>query len=164
MDNDREFIVASDWTKNWKASIAVKITAITLWPTIVVVFLTAYFMLNNLEQQVSQQYKSKSAEIAFQASSIWPNEDIPFLEKLEKLRHDYRELKLPGFELSKNDQIFSIGNLILHTTYYDIPLDIEEKDNSHYEIRAFFPDAKLTAESKRNKIIGAILLSLMPWS
>lgn len=162
MKDDTDLIASGDWTKHWNANISVKITAIALWPTIIIVFLAAYFFLDNLEQKVTKEQQLTATNIAHQASNLWPADDqLQFHEKLELLRQLYRATDLPGFELSGNGKIYSIGNLNIQPAYYDLELRILDDSSKRMEVRVFFPEAHATAESIRKKIIGAILLSLM---
>lgn len=162
MEQQHDIIVSNDWTKNWQASIAVKITAITLWPTIFVVFIAAFFMLDDLDQQVRQEQYNTSLKIAYHASDLWPASNaLSFHQKLEKLRNEYRELELPGFELSSQEQKYKIGKLEKQPSYYDLQLITQIGDDPEIQIRIFFPDAVAAAVLLRNKIIGIILLSLV---
>lgn len=45
-------ILSDDWTKNWKASIAVKITAVVMWVIIPFGFIIALIMVSNVKQDV----------------------------------------------------------------------------------------------------------------
>lgn len=162
IEKRQDVIVSNDWTRNWQASISVKITAIALWPTIIVVFITAFYFLNDLEEQVKQEQYDTSVKIAYHASDLWPeSKTLTFHQKLEKLRNDYHELHLPGFELLSKGQTYKIGNLEIQPSFYDFQLHTRTGDDSPLEIRIFFPDARQAAEILRNKIIAIILLSLI---
>ena len=162
MDKQPEIIVSNDWTKNWQASIAVKITAITLWPTIFVVFIAAFFLLNDLDEQVRQEQYDTSIKIAYHASNLWPaTNSLTFHQKLERLRNDYRELDLPGFELSSQEQHFRIGDLEIQPSFYDHQLHTQTDNDPAITIRTFFPEPHAAAELIRNKIIAIILSSLV---
>jgi len=162
MDKHPEIIVSNDWTKNWQASIAVKITAITLWPTIFVVFIAAFFLLNDLDEQVRQEQYNTSIKVAYHASNLWPaTVSLTFPQKLERLRNDYRELDLPGFELTNQGQHFRIGNLEIQPSYYDLQLHTQTDNDPAITIRTFFPEPHAAAELIRNKIIAITLSSLV---
>jgi len=45
-------IISDDWTKNWQASISVKITAVVMWVIIPFGFIIALFLLNNLQNNL----------------------------------------------------------------------------------------------------------------
>jgi diguanylate cyclase (GGDEF)-like protein len=158
----KEIIVSNDWTKNWQASITVKITAIALWPTIALAFIVTFYLLSDLEEQVRKEQVDISAKIAYHASNLWPvSDELTFYQKLEKLRRDYRKLDLPGFELSSHGELFNIGEFKMQESYIDLKLATLSTDDSPMEIRTFFPDPSAAAVSLRNKIIGITLISLL---
>jgi diguanylate cyclase (GGDEF)-like protein len=155
-----EITVTNDWTKNWQASIAVKITAVTLWPTIFITFLAAHLFLADLEQDYIAEHEDVAIHIAYHVTNLWPNDQtLSFLEKLEELRTRYRALDLPGFELSKQGKIYIIGDLSIHESYIDLPLQIHSEPG--LEIRAFFPDAAKQATELRNEVIAVIFVALV---
>lgn len=158
----KEVIISNDWTRNWQASITVKITAIALWPTIGLVFIFAFYLLSDLEQRVKQEQLDLSDKIAYHASVLWPATDkLTFHEKLEELRRNYRKLDLPGFELSSRGEIFNIGQFKIQASYYDLVLVTQATNEPPLEIRTFFPDADAAATTLRNEIIGIVLVSLL---
>ncbi len=161
-EKQHDIIVSNDWTRNWQASIAVKITAITLWPTIFVVFAAAFFLLHDLDEQVGQEQHHSSITIAYHASNLWPMDNtLTFDEKVEHLRNEYRKLDLPGFLLSNQGQSFRVGDLKIQPSYYDLQLNMQTDNVSPITIRTFFPDTEEEVITLRNKIIASILLALV---
>jgi diguanylate cyclase (GGDEF)-like protein len=159
---EKEIIISNDWTRNWQASITVKITAIALWPTIGLMFIVAFYLLSDLEQRVKQDQIDLSDKIAYHASILWPSTDkLTFHQKLEELRRGYRKLDLPGFELSSRGEIFNIGEFKIQPSYYDLVLSTKASDEPPIEIRTFFPDPAAAATLLRNEIIGVVLISLL---
>jgi signal transduction histidine kinase len=61
-------MVSDDWTKNYQASIAVKITSMVLWVIIVVVFIASTVFLNDLQSQLETEYSGKADEVAYQVA------------------------------------------------------------------------------------------------
>ncbi len=162
VEKQHDIIVSNDWTRNWQASIAVKITAITLWPTIFVVFLAAYFLLYDLDEQVGQEQHHISITIAYHASSLWSLDNaLTFHEKVEQLRNEYRELGLPGFLLLNQGQTFRIGDIKVQSSYYDRQLHTQTDIESPITIRTYFPDIQEAVVTLRNKIIASILFAVV---
>ena len=60
----KRILVADDWTRNWQASIAVKITAIVLWVMIVLVFVVAIFYAHGLETRLREAMAREADGIA----------------------------------------------------------------------------------------------------
>lgn len=48
----KQTYISDDWTKNWQASIAVKITAVVMWAIIPFGFVIALLMVNNIEKEI----------------------------------------------------------------------------------------------------------------
>lgn len=53
-----EVIVSDDWTRNWQASIAVKITALVMWVIIVAVFMVATWLLRDMESRLQADFEA----------------------------------------------------------------------------------------------------------
>ena len=60
---------SDDWTKNWQASIAVKITSMVLWVIIIVVFIASTVFLNDLQHQLEVEYSDKADQVAYQVAA-----------------------------------------------------------------------------------------------
>ena len=159
-DNYSDIVSSDDLTRNWHARIAVKITAITLWPTIVMAFVAAYFLLNNIQSELLQQHKQVTALVAYEVASLWPrDENLTFHEKLEALRDTYPDHDMPGFELSHDGRIHKVGKLEIHESYYDTSLSsLLDED---IEIRTFFPDPSAETTSIRNQVLVVIFVALL---
>jgi len=57
--------ISDDWTRNWQASIAVKITAFVLWVIIAVVLLVATWLLGNLHDRLEARYAAQADRLAY---------------------------------------------------------------------------------------------------
>ncbi len=98
--NDRKTILSDDWSRNWQASIAVKITAVVMWVIIPFGFIIALLFINNVEQDVRVSIED-DAEIILNSARILLSENNSFYspvvqEKLaEKLKKSvYCKIKL----------------------------------------------------------------------
>ncbi len=66
MQDSREPVtISDDWTRNWQASIAVKITAFVLWVIIVVVLLVATWLLGDLHDRLAARYAAQADRLAY---------------------------------------------------------------------------------------------------
>ncbi|WP_158675260.1 ATP-binding response regulator [Thiohalobacter thiocyanaticus] len=65
-----EVIVSDDWTRNWQASIAVKITALVMWVIIVAVFIVATWLLRDMESRLQADFEAGADRIAYQVASL----------------------------------------------------------------------------------------------
>ena len=118
MEEEKLFIASTDWTKNWQASISAKITAITLWPTVIITLIVAYSFLYDLEEKIIHGNQNAAATIAYNVSvALSENDSLTFYEQLEKLRNDYHDLNLQGFELTYQKQIYRVAEFKHHKSY-----------------------------------------------
>lgn len=67
-------IISDDWTKNWQASIAVKITAVVMWVIIPFGFIIALLLVNNIKEDVHASI-GNDAEILVKSARVllWEN-------------------------------------------------------------------------------------------
>lgn len=88
---EKKIVVANDWSKNWQASIAVKITVSVLWAIIPVGFVATVIALHNIEDRLLNGYNAQADRIAYaiasaatKTESTNPNELLkPLLKSVE---------------------------------------------------------------------------------
>jgi len=56
IDNDNA--VTDDWTRNWQAKVAIKITAVFLWVIILGGFCTAIYFTKDLETYIEKDWQA----------------------------------------------------------------------------------------------------------
>src|SRR3972149_5575833 len=62
---DKNLRVSDDWLKNWRASIAVKITAAVLYVVVFVGFAAAVLSLRDVEENLKREYTSEADLFSF---------------------------------------------------------------------------------------------------
>lgn len=62
--SEQQVIVSDDWTRNWQAKIAVKITAIVLWGVVLASFTVFVIQLGNLKVDMIAEYDEKADHLA----------------------------------------------------------------------------------------------------
>jgi signal transduction histidine kinase len=80
-------LLSDDWSKNWQASIAVKITAVVMWAIIPFGFIVAFLLVDNIKDNVSLSIES-DAEILLNASRVqfWENNSIHSPKTIEMIK------------------------------------------------------------------------------
>jgi diguanylate cyclase (GGDEF)-like protein/PAS domain S-box-containing protein len=63
---DEPLRVSDDWLKNWRASIAVKITAAVLYGVVIVGFTVSIFSLRNLDDKLKSEYQTRADQFTYQ--------------------------------------------------------------------------------------------------
>lgn len=105
-------VVSDDWTKNWQASIAVKITSMVLWVIIVVVFIASTIFLNDLQSQLETEYSDKADQVAYQvaatlSANLLANDDA-LVELLADLNVRYQ---LSGVRIGVQGRDLKVGDV-----------------------------------------------------
>lgn len=148
-----QVIVSDDWTKNWHASIAVKITAIVLWAIIIVVFLLSVVLLKDLEQEIQAEFEKKADQIAYQIGMLWEAAATLSDEELgEELRSRYEGLGFTGFVLSAGEQKLQVGHVFGHEHSVLRRIPMSRNDGIPVNVRAYHPDPHLLARAQRNRL------------
>jgi diguanylate cyclase (GGDEF)-like protein/PAS domain S-box-containing protein len=61
--------VSDDWLKNWRASIAVKITAAVLYGVVIVGFTVSILSLRNVEEKLKSEYEARADRFTYQVEA-----------------------------------------------------------------------------------------------
>lgn len=111
---DKQIVVSDDWTKNWQAKIAVKITAIFLWMVIAVTFFGLVYLNHDLESDITQDIGRDIQAVSFQVHQLLMNTPdiqggaippsfIPSLKVILQGTH------LTALTLTMGEQTISVG-------------------------------------------------------
>lgn len=164
MELEKEHIaVSDDWTRNWQASIAVKITAIVLWVIILIVFILSIFMLKDLERDIQADFETKADQIAYQIAMLWEaSHSLSDGELGEELNSRYKGLGFSGFILTAGDQYLQVGNTIDHSYSVLRRIPMSRDDGVPVNVRAYYPDPAHLAREQRNRLtIGLFCVLLL---
>ena len=160
---DQEPVIVSDnWTRNWKASIAVKITAIVIWMIILIAFVLSIFLLKDLERDIQASYELKADQIAYQIAMLWGDAHFLSDEQLgEELHIRFEGLGFTGLVLSAGDERLQVGRVheFSHSVYRRIPMSRE--DAVPVNVRAYYPDPYLLARGQRNQLTIGLFAVLL---
>ncbi len=85
-------ILSDDWTRNWKASIAVKITAVVMWVVIPFGFIIALIMVSNVKDDVQNAIHDDARVILNHARVLlWENNAYNSPNTLRQLKRDLKK-------------------------------------------------------------------------
>ena len=115
----KQTILSDDWTKNWQASIAVKITAVVMWVMIPFGFVIALFLVNNIKHDVHASI-DKDAEILLNDARVlfWENNaynSIKVVKKLKKTLEKSIYCKIT-FSMANSNPVVLLGDECQQTT------------------------------------------------
>ncbi|MCW8930658.1 MAG: ATP-binding protein [Gammaproteobacteria bacterium] len=83
----KQTILSDDWTKNWKASIAVKITAVVMWAIIPFGFVIALLLVSNIKVDVYDSIND-DAEVLLNKARVllWENNSYNSIKLVKELK------------------------------------------------------------------------------
>ena len=145
--------VTDNWTRNWQASIAIKITAIVIWAIILVAFMLSIFLLKDMDREIQAGYELKADQIAYQIAMLWGDAHSLSDEQLGlELRERFEGLGFTGLVLSAGEEQLQVGRIqgYADSVFRRIPMSRE--DAVPVNVRAFYPDPHLLARDQRNHL------------
>ena len=152
---------SDDWTRNWQASIAVKITAMVLWVIIVVVFIVSTVFLNDLQRQLESEYSGSADQVAYQVALALHAgagaEEGAFAALLDDLSTRYR---LRGVRVALPDRAMAVGGVDDADTALRRDLAFASGPGEAY-VEIFPPALDRLAREQRNQLVIAAFLLLL---
>lgn len=163
MEPEKDHLVVSDdWTRNWQASIAVKITAIVLWVIIMIAFPLSIFLLKDLEREIQADFEMKADQIAYQIAMLWEASHKLSDEELgEELRSRYEGLGFTGFILTAADQRLQVGRVVDQSYSVLRRIPMSRDDGIPVNVRAYYPDPAQLARAQRNQLTIGLFAVLL---
>ena len=155
-------IISDDWTKNWQASIAVKITALVLWVIIVVVFIASTLFLNDMQQRLEAEYNAKADQVAYRVGvallSDQPAKDVAVVRLLGELKDEHGlsglRIRFQGRETGIGDR--AEGYTLLHRDLIPGP-----DGQALASLDVFHPDLADMVRQQRNHLVIAAFIVLL---
>lgn len=101
---------SDDWVTNWRASIAIKITAAVLYGVVFVGLVFTIFSLKNVEEKIRSEWSAQADQFAYQISSDL--EDAPQLSASlieSAVRSHFALFRFSGVALTVDQQRLLIG-------------------------------------------------------
>jgi len=156
-----EIPVSDNWTRNWQASIAVKITAMVLWALIVVVFGASIFLFKDIRKDLLDYYEDSADQLAYQVSDVIAGvttiEDPRIKKQLGDLFHPEQfnglvlwigERKLAAGETPEGGEHLS----------RKLPVVVGGKPVS---VDLYYPELQTLVQAQRNRMVVLIFVTLL---
>jgi signal transduction histidine kinase/DNA-binding response OmpR family regulator len=145
--------VSDNWTRNWQASIAVKITAIVIWAIIIIAFVLSIFLLKDLDREIQSAYELKADQIAYQIAMLWGDAHSLSDEQLgHELRARFEGLGFTGLVMSAGDERLQVGRIQGYPDSVFRRIPMSREDAVPVNVRAYYPDPHLLAREQRNHL------------
>lgn len=175
---NNENVVTDDWTRNWQAKVAIKITAVFLWVIILGGFCTATYFTKDLEiyieEEVLRDLDAITHRIQTQLTNENPGSDADIWQNIRSLIGYTLENDGVGFidhtgilglRLSVGSRSVDYGviNSELSKESRQFPFTDSEDAGiaKTARLEAFFPPAKKSAEQTRQRLILTVVIVLL---
>ncbi|MAT64216.1 MAG: hypothetical protein CMN57_01055 [Gammaproteobacteria bacterium] len=156
-----EVIVSDDWTRNWQASIAVKITALVMWVIIVAVFIVATWLLRDMESRLQADFEDGADRVAYQVATLVKT----------GADSDYGELAGRLADLQQGSGFSAIGLRIGRRDYFvgnagqggmiERHLPTALAPGQDIDLEVFHPDLDGLVTQRRNQLVIGIFATLL---
>lgn len=155
-------IISDDWTKNWQASIAVKITALVLWVIIVVVFIASTVFLNDLQKRLEADYNGKADRVAYQVGlALMQKRDASDRDIARLLDGFMVEHGLSGLRVQLAERVIVSGVQASDRALHRRALVLETDAARSATLDVFHPDLGAVVRAQRNHLVIAAFIVLL---
>ncbi len=155
---DEAVRVSDDWIKNWRASIAVKITAAVLYGVVLVGFVFAVFTLRNIEEKLRSEYSAQADQFAYQVEVKLESVGIASPPAVESaLRGRFSSFQFSAVAITLNRQRMAVGSppekafTLLRTVH--VTGQALQGAQRAAPLEIFFPPLHDTAMARRNRLL-----------
>ena len=154
---ENQVTVADDWTKNWHAKIAVKITAIVLWGIVLSSFAVMVAQLANIEADLVKEYAEKLDHIAAESvTTLQQMKAFSVDELTEEMHTSVTESVFLAVEIAVNDQKIVFGERTDQLISAQRTFIFQYLNQLHYDkvtITGFYPPIKKLITFRRNNVV-----------
>ncbi|MBI3186955.1 MAG: response regulator [Gammaproteobacteria bacterium] len=161
--SEQQIIVADDWTRNWQANIAVKITAMVLWAVILVTFIVLMSVIWANEKNLREEFGYQSDNLQAEINHYLENEKAPSFDKLlKRIEHELSLRPFDAIEITLGNQRGVVGEIPDKPEYLNLSLALPEEFRSDGVLSGQLavyhaPFRKASIEQSRNLVIGVVL-------
>jgi diguanylate cyclase (GGDEF)-like protein/PAS domain S-box-containing protein len=157
---DETVRVSDDWLRNWRASIAVKITAAVLYGVVFVGFLLAVLALRNVEEKLRSEYSAQADQFAYRIARDLEGLSVESAPDIESIvRRHVSSFHFSAVAVTVDRQRILVGVLpdkaftLMRTTHVDDKA--LRKAQRAVRVEIFYPPLHDTAKDRRNRFLIA---------
>lgn len=111
--------VTDDWTKNWDASVAVKISAVVLWLLVVVCLASIAYQLSSLKTNLLTSKTNEADQIAYRIGKVLSQSAHTKTELKNELNKLITEFNFVSFDIQVGNKHHKIGNFSKSLELYE---------------------------------------------
>ena len=157
---DESLHISDDWDKNWRASIAIKITAAVLYGVVFIGLIFTIFTLRNVEEKIRNEWSAQADQFAYQITAdLEGSPRISASEFESVVRRRLASFHFSGVALTVNQQRLLVGQppdktfSLIRTVQVNGPTLQTQRQAMTLEI--FFPPIHESARARRNGLFAA---------
>lgn len=157
-----ELIVSDDWTRNWQASIAVKITALVMWVIIVAVFIVAAWLLKDMEARLQADFEAEADRIAYRMATLVKagGGDEARAELTSRMAELQRDSGFSAIGLSIGERDYFVGDAgQLEAIERHLPAVLAP--GRPIDLKVFHPELDTLVAQRRNYLVIGIFATLL---
>ena len=158
-----EVLLTDNWTQNWQASIAVKITSIVLWVLISVVFGVSVYLFDGIEENLRVQYADSADKLAYRVTdAVARAETIDDQRLAEEIGTLFDPAQFSGITLRHGEKRLEVGETDAAAERLSRQVHLTEGEGSEsIYIDLFYPELHKTVQRKRNYMVITIFVSML---
>jgi signal transduction histidine kinase len=156
---DGQTIISDDWTRNWQASIAVKITALVLWVMIVVVFIASALYLNDQQLRLETEYGNAADQVAYRVLVALQSDSGDDVLPHDLLADLLSAHALNGIRVTVGEHRLAAGRMDARNSV--TPRALVLPDAGPVVIEVFHPDLAALADEQRKHLVIASFAVLL---
>ncbi|MCK9418777.1 MAG: EAL domain-containing protein [Nitrospirae bacterium] len=156
---DEGLHISDDWVKNWRASIAIKITAAVLYGVVFVGLVFTIFSLQNVENKIKSDWSAQADQFAYQiAADLEGSPQIAASTIESAVRRHFASFHFSGVALTFNQQRLLVGQppdktfSLIRLVHINGPELQTQRQAMTLEI--FFPPIHESAKARRNGLFA----------
>ncbi|UCE77304.1 MAG: hypothetical protein JSU62_03625, partial [Gammaproteobacteria bacterium] len=155
--------VTDNWTRNWQASIAVKITALVLWALILVVFGASIFLFKDIKKDLLAHYAETADRVAYRVAELVARggtfDDSGLGVQLEAL---FDSDQFTGLVLRSGEDRLAVGDVSHDDERLTRELPVPNRVNGQpVLVDLYYPVLQEVVQAKRNNMVVAIFVTLL---
>jgi signal transduction histidine kinase/DNA-binding response OmpR family regulator len=155
--------VTDNWTRNWQASIAVKITALVLWALILVVFGASIFLFKDIKKDLLAHYAETADRVAYRVAELVAHggtfDDGGLGVQLEAL---FDPDQFTGLVLRSGADRLAVGDVSHDDERLTRELPVPDRVNGQpVFVDLYYPVLQEVVQAKRNNMVVVIFVTLL---
>ncbi len=162
--NTRRPIVADDWTRNWQADIAIKITAIVIWVVTLIGFTAAILLISRQEENLHREFAHEADSLSHTAAHMLRDTTSP-TDLVARIKPILEHSPFTAIKFIIDGHPTIIGTIPDNAESMEHILPIEENGNraSRNSLRlvVYHPPVRSLVVAERGELLIGLIIGLL---